>query len=314
MNAPEFTWMPAQAARWAGQVDLLLFSLCAVSLFFTVLIAGAIFFFAMRYRRKKRPNPPPRVKTDMRLEITWTVIPLVILMGFFVWGARLYLRQFSEAPAGAYEIYVVGKQWMWKFQHPSGRREINELHLPLHQPVKLIMVSQDVIHDVSIPAFRIKYDVLPMRYTSLWFEPTRAGQYHLFCSQYCGTGHASMMAEVFAMEPAAFQDWLAGSAAQGSPVDAGKALIDSMGCRSCHQEGTLQRAPLLEGLYGRKVQLTDGREVMADENYLRESILQPAAKIVAGYQPIMPSYQGRVAEEELIQIIAYLKAAGSRRD
>lgn len=306
-------FFPAAASTQAGRVDEILYALTGVTIFFTTLIAGLIIFFAVFYRRKKRPRTPPAGHMPVWLEVTWTVVPLAIALGFFAWGGRVFLEMYATGSPDAYEVYVVGKQWMWKFQHPSGRREINELHLPIGQPVRLIMVSQDVIHDVSIPAFRIKHDVLPMKYSALSFTPSLAGSFHLFCSQYCGTKHSEMVGWVFTMEPERFQEWLSAAPGQGSPVEAGKALLETLGCRSCHRADSADTAPRLEGLFGGVVRLADGSMVRADENYLRESILSPKAKVVSGFQPVMPSYQGRVTEEELAQILAYLKSSGGTK-
>ncbi len=233
-------------------------------------------------------------------------MPFCIAMVIFVWGAKLFIY-WAVAPADSMEVYVVAKQWMWKTQHLGGQREINELHVPLGQPVKLTMISQDVIHSFFVPAFRLHQDVLPGRYTTLWFQATRPGRYHLFCSQYCGTSHADMKGEIVVMEKDAFQAWLE-SQAEGSPALEGRKLFQKLQCVTCHSANAQTRAPVLEDLFGRQVALNDGRVVTADNNYLRESILNPDAKIVAGFQPIMPSFQGQVTEEELLQLISFLRA------
>ncbi len=208
------------------------------------------------------------------------------------------------------EIFVVGKQWMWKVQHPGGQREINELHVPVGRPVKLIMGSEDVLHSYYIPAFRVKADVIPGRYNTLWFQATTPGRYHLFCAEYCGTQHSGMIGEIIAMEPAAYQEWVSGGRAEDSPVAAGAKLFQDLACVSCHQAESQGRGPSLVNVFGHEVELQGGAKVLADEAYIRESILQPQAKIVAGYQPLMPTFQGLVTEEQLLQLIAYVKSLG----
>jgi cytochrome c oxidase subunit II len=243
----------------------------------------------------------------MSIEITWTMIPLLIFLGLFFWAAEVFFGM-SQPPANATEIYIVGKQWMWKIQHPDGQREINELHLPVGQPVKLIMTSQDVIHDFFIPAFRTKQDVVPGRYTTEWFTPTRPGQYHIFCAQYCGTDHAKMVGQVYAMEPAEHARWLARQPAPNSLIAMGERVFRMRGCSGCHSSTAAIRAPLLDGIYGKQVPLADSTLVTADEQYLRDSILLPNKQIAAGYQAIMPTFQGQISEEELNAILAYLKS------
>jgi cytochrome c oxidase subunit 2 len=216
-----------------------------------------------------------------------------------------------RAPRGAMEIYITGKQWMWKAQHPDGRREINALHVPVGRPVKLIIGSEDVIHSFFVPAFRTKMDAVPGKLTSVWFEATKAGTYHLFCAEYCGLQHSRMIGSVVAMEPAEFQMWLAGGPAEASPAQAGERLFTELGCITCHREGAPIPAPVLNGLFGRSVELQDGGTAIADENYIRESIMNPQAKLVAGYQPVMPPFQGVASEEQVLQLIAYIRALGT---
>jgi cytochrome c oxidase subunit 2 len=280
-----------------------------VTIFFTVLIVIAITFFAIKYRRRS-PNEIPRpIAGSLKLETLWTVIPFLIAMSMFVWGASVYFGQY-HIPKDAMEITVVGKQWMWKLQHQTGQREINELHVPVGRRVKLIMTTEDVIHSFFIPAFRVKMDVVPGRYTYLWFEATKAGTYHLFCAEYCGTNHSAMTGSIIVMEPSDFENWLSGNANQQSPAAAGKALYtNKLGCASCHGDnGQGGRGPALTGLLGKPVQLDSGSTVIADEGYIRESILNPQAKIVAGYGPIMPTFAGQLSEEDLLQLIAYVKS------
>ena len=297
---------PEQASTIAHRVDALYFFLIAITVFFSVLIAGLIVYYAVRYRRRSPESVGESVHGAMALEITWTVIPFVIVMVVFVWSASVYFA-IARPPNETLNIYVVGKQWMWKFQHLDGKREINELHVPVGRAVKLIMTSEDVIHDVYIPAFRIKQDVLPGRYTTEWFQATKPGRYHLFCAEYCGTRHSGMTGEVIVMEPAEYQNWLSGGAPEGSLADAGQKLFTDLSCNTCHRPDAQGRGPVLTGLFGKTVQLQGGQTVVADEAYIRESVVNPAAKVVDGYQPIMPTFQGLVSEEGLLQLIEYLK-------
>ncbi len=302
-NLPLF---PERASALAWQVDGLYFLLIAVSAFFSLLIFAVIFVFAVKYRRSVHPHPV-QIDGSLPLELAWTLIPLGICMIFFAWGSLIYFQE-ARPPKGAMEVYVVGKQWMWKFEHETGQREINQLHIPIDRDVKLVMSSQDVIHDFFVPAFRVKADVLPGRFTELWFHPTKTGTYHLFCSQYCGTDHSGMIGQVIVMEPIAFQAWLSGGGGTGSMASNGQQLFQQLGCATCHRFDTQGRGPNLAGLFGKPVLLDDGRTVVADENYLRESILNPGAKIVSGFKPIMPSFQGQVSEESLGALVAYIKS------
>ena len=310
-----FTLFPPQASTMAPKVDGLLAFLLGITTFFTLLIAGLIVVFMVRYRRRPGVEHPPGSHGSYALEVAWTVIPFGIAMLLFFWGATIYAALFRP-PSDAMVVNVVGRQWMWKFQHLEGRREINELHVPIGRPVKLVMTSEDVIHDVFIPAFRTKSDVVPGRYLSLWFEATAVGEYHLFCSQYCGTLHSAMVGKVVAMDPAAYEAWLAGAepgTAGVSIAQAGERLFQQQGCASCHAGGSGQRGPSLAGLPGTAVRLASGATVTADDDYLRESILNPQAKIVAGYQAVMPTFQGLLGEEEIMQLIAYLKTLEPER-
>ena len=241
--------------------------------------------------------------------MTWIVIPFILVMVMFGWGASLYFTAFSP-PVDALEIFVVGKQWMWKVQHPEGRREIDELHVPLGYPVKLTITSQDVIHSFYIPAFRIKMDAVPGRYTSTWFEASRTGIFHLFCAEYCGTAHAGMGGRVVVMKPAEYEQWLRTGTPEETLAASGERLFQQLGCSGCHSSNSTVRAPLLDGVYGRPVPLQSGQVVLADESYIRDSILLPQKDVVAGYAPVMPPYQGRISEEELMQIIAYIRFLG----
>jgi cytochrome c oxidase subunit II len=225
----------------------------------------------------------------------------------FAWSADLYYQN-SRPPSNALDVYVVGKQWMWKLQHPAGQREINELHVPVNRPVKLTMTSEDVIHSFFVPAFRVKRDVVPGKYTSVWFQATQTGEYYLFCAQYCGTSHAVMGGRIVVMEAPDYERWLAGAAKDISLADAGAKLFAQLGCNSCHAADARGRGPSLDGKFGTTEKLANGESVLVDEAYLRESIVFPQAKIVAGYPPIMPTFKGLVTEDGIVQLIAYLKS------
>jgi len=290
----------------AGRVDALYFFLLLISVFFSVLIAGAIVVFAIRFRRRAPDEMPRPIHGSLALELAWSIIPLIIVIFIFLWSADLFVAA-RRVPAGNMEIQVVGKRWMWKLQHLTGQREINELHVPVGIPVKLTLTSEDVIHSFFVPAFRLKQDAVPGRYATVWFQATTPGRYHLFCAEYCGTKHSGMIGQVVVMEPAAFQTWLAGGAT-GSPAAEGQKLFESLACNTCHRADSLGRGPRLEGLFGRPVKLANGETVVADADYIRESIVTPAAKVTAGYQPIMPTFQGLVSEEGLMQLIAYIQS------
>jgi cytochrome c oxidase subunit 2 len=303
----EFALLPERASTIAEKIDALYFSLVAFSVFFSVLVFLLIFYFAVRYRKRPAGEPAAAVHGHLRLEIVWTAIPFLIAVVLLVWGVDLYLV-YARPPAEALPISVVAKQWMWKLQHPGGKQEINELHVPVGQPVKLTMATEDVIHSFFVPAFRVKQDVVPGRYTTLWFEATRVGEYRLFCAEYCGTLHSAMGGRVVVMEPADYQSWLSGGEPTESPVVAGARLFEQRRCKSCHQATSGQRGPALEGLLGSTVRLAGGDSVVADEDYLRESILTPNAKLVEGYRPLMPTFRGQLSEEGLLQLIAYIKS------
>lgn len=302
-----FPIFPQQASSAAGQVDGLYFFLLAVTAFFSILIATLVIVFAIKYRRRHDTEVGVPIHGSLALEMLWTIIPFFIVMVMFAWGAKVFFEIYRPS-AGAMEIYVVGKQWMWKVQHMDGQREINELHIPVGRPIKLIMGSEDVIHSFYIPAFRVKADVIPGRYNVLSFTATKAGRYHLFCAEYCGTKHSGMIGSVIVMEPADYQAWLSGGKASDSPVAAGGKLFQSLACSTCHKENSQGRGPMLTNLFGKPVELASGSTVTADESYIRESIVNPQAKVVAGFQPIMPTFQGLVSEEQLLQLIAYVRS------
>ena len=305
------SWIPLfpdQASTFAWQVDALYFYLIIISVFFTVLIVAGIAFFAVKYREKEKFATPVEIHGSMALETTWSIIPFIISMTIFLGGAIVYYEQLRP-PKNAMNVYVVGKQWMWKFQHETGQREINELHIPVGQNVKLTMTTEDVLHDVSIPAFRTKSDVVPGRYTYIWFNATKPGKYHLYCAEYCGLNHSGMGGWVYVMEQRDFDNWLSGNASGQTPVEAGKELFQTkLGCASCHEGGVSQRGAHLENIFGKTVKLTDGSSVTVDENYIRNSILNPSSQVVEGYQPIMPTFKGQVTEEQLNSLVAYIKS------
>jgi cytochrome c oxidase subunit 2 len=269
--------------------------------------------FAVRYRQGSNANrsrPPLKSKFA---EFVWIGIPLLLAVMMFAWGAVLFYTIY-EPPGDALEVSVVAKQWMWHLQHSEGRSEINELHVPLGRPVKLSMTSQDVIHSFFVPAFRVKQDVLPGRYTTLWFEPTRVGRYHLYCAEYCGTNHSTMGGWVYVMEPADFQSWLSQAGIGPSMAEEGERLFVQHHCAGCHRGSQTVHAPRLEGVYGRPVPIQEGREVRfvtADSTYIRDSILRPKYQVVAGYEPVMPSFQDQISEPDLLKIIAYIKSIGA---
>lgn len=308
MQTPWIPFVPPSASTLSGKVDALYFYLSGVTVFFSLLIGGVLVFFVIKYRRRTPFEIPRPIAGSHKLETLWSVIPFIIAMSMFAWGAQLYFQMYRP-PKNAAEIYVVGKQWMWKIQHSTGQREINELHVPVGRKIKLIMTSEDTIHDFFVPAFRMKADVLPGRYTTQWFEATTPGTYHLFCAEYCGMNHSGMIGSVIVMQPTEFDNWLSGNAAQQSPAVAGQQLFESLGCVSCHgANGEGGRGPALAGLFGRQVFLTNGQTVVADESYVRESIENPQAKLVSGFGPIMPTFQGQVTPEQLIQIMSFIKS------
>jgi len=304
-----FRLIPEQASTFAPKVDLLYYCLVAFSVSFSVLVFSLILVFAIRFRRRKGQAVEAAASpaANLRVEIVWTAIPFFLSVGLLVWGVDLYVAQ-RLPPKDGLDIDVVGKQWMWKVQHPGGQREINELHVPLGRVVKLTMATEDVIHSFFIPAFRVKQDLVPGRFTTLWFEATRVGEYHLFCAEYCGTNHSGMSGKVIVMTPDDYEAWLAAEPPSESPVALGSALFEERGCKGCHLAETGQRGPSLVGLPGREVQLESDVTVVADDDYLRESILDPNAKMVAGFEPLMPSFAGRLTPVQLLQIIAYIES------
>jgi cytochrome c oxidase subunit 2 len=302
-----FPFFPQQASEQAATIDALYFFLVAVCGLFAALIAVLVVVFAIKFHRRHDDEIGEAIHGSLALELLWTVIPLGITMVMFAWGAQVFFHM-TRPPRNAMEIYVVGKQWMWKAQHMDGAREINELHVPIGRPVKLIMGSEDVIHSFFIPDFRVKADVVPGRLNTMWFTATTPGKYHIFCTQYCGTKHSGMIGWVTAMSPADYQAWLSGGSSGGSMVDHGARLFVDLACNTCHLDTGQGRGPVLKGLYGKQVLLNGGQTTTFDDAYIRESILNPNAAVVSGFQPIMPTFQGLVTEEQLLQLIAYVKS------
>jgi cytochrome c oxidase subunit 2 len=303
-----FPLWPDRASTAAGNVDALFIFLIIVSGLMTALIFTAVVYFAARYRRR-RGVLAEQIEGSTPLELTWSIIPMFVFMAIFAWGAVVYFKS-RTPPRDSTEVYVVAKQWMWKLEHAEGQREINELHVPVGRDVKLIMTSQDVIHSFFVPAFRMKQDVLPGRYTVAWFRATKPGTYHLFCAEYCGTQHSGMIGSIVVQEPAQYEAWMSGGST--GPLSAtGEKIFAELGCSTCHRSDSTGRGPNLQGVFGKPVQLADGRTVTADENYIRECILDPGAKRVKGFQPIMPTFQGLVSEEQLNALVAYVKSVSA---
>jgi len=311
----EFELFPEAASSFAGELDLLYWFLTAVSVIFTVGIGVALLYLGIRYRRKSDDDPPPEeIHGSNLLEIVWSVIPLILAFVMFFWGAHLFFKM-RIVPEDAMEILVTGKQWMWKLQHPNGKREINDLHIPLGQPIKCTMTSEDVIHSFYVPEFRVKQDVLPGRYTQLWFTPTKIGVYHLFCAEFCGTEHSRMGGKVYVMTPSEYESWLeGGSDASLSPVESGEQLFTSLGCATCHHDQKTSQGPDLAGVFGSMQPLDTGEKILADEDYMRNSILDPQSQVVQGYGKIMPSFKGMVTEVQISHLIAYLKSIGGSEE
>jgi cytochrome c oxidase subunit II len=306
-------FVPENASTFATQVDLLYWFLVALTVFFVVAI-GAVVVGLCTWYRKCEGRKATQIEGSLVLELMWSGLPLVIVIGLFAWGTTLFVAM-QKVPQDCVDMTVVGKQWMWKVQHPSGVRENSDLHIPVGQAIRLTMTSEDVIHSYSIPAFRTKQDVVPGRYTQMWFEPTKVGQYHIFCMEYCGTGHSAMVGTVTVMERVDYERWLSGSTGE-APEVAGKNLFESMRCSSCHPidpatkdiGGAPPRGPLLAGIYGKEVDLKGGGKVVVSDEYIRESILKPQAKIVANYEPVMPTYEGQLGEEQILQLAAFIKS------
>ncbi len=305
-NSPLF---PPEASTISTQVDGFFFYLLLITAIGVIAVAGMVFTFSILYRKDRNPVAT-QIEGSTLLEATWTIIPLALFLICFVWGAILYFRIY-DPPTNAMNIYIVGKQWMWKAEHPGGQHEINALHIPINRPVQLTMISQDVFHSFSIPAFRVKREVIPGRYSTVWFEATQVGTYHLFCTQYCGTNHSAMLGDIIAMTPDDYQAWTAGSTSGASLAQNGERLFASLGCNACHSGAPSARGPNLAEVYGSKLQLTSGSSVTVDDAFLRDTILNPSEHTTAGYAPIMPTYQGQVSEDGLIDLVEYIKNLNS---
>ncbi len=298
---------PEAASSFASEVDALYLFIVAVSAFFAVAVSIAVVWFAFRYRRKHDDEIGAHIEGSLPLELAWSIIPTLIAMVMFVWGAKLYYEM-RRPPAESLQVYAVGKQWMWKFQHQGGQREINELHVPVGRPVKVLVTSEDVLHDLYFPSFRTKIDAIPGRYMPMWFTATKPGRYHIFCAEYCGTKHSGMIGTVIVMEPTQYQEWLAGGATEGTMAERGSKLFNDLACNTCHLDNGQGRGPSLKDLVGKAVEMTDGSTAVVDEGYLRESILNSQARVVKGFQPLMPTFQGLVSEEGLAALIEHIKS------
>ena len=296
---------PAEASTIAPYTDALYFFLLGMTVVGVVLVTALVFGFAIKYRREKNPVAT-QIEGSTLLEATWTIIPLGIFLVVFVWGALLYFRIY-DPPVNAMNIYIIGKQWMWKAEHPGGQHEINALHIPIGRPVQLTMISQDVFHSYSIPDFRVKREVIPGRYTTVWFQATQAGTYHLFCTQYCGTLHSGMIGEITALTPDDYERWLKESTSGMSMAQNGERLFASLGCNACHNGTAVARGPNLYGIYGSRLTMTDGSQVLVNDVYLRDAILNPSQHVPSGFAPIMPTYQGQVNEDGLLSLVEYIK-------
>jgi cytochrome c oxidase subunit 2 len=310
-----FQFFPTQASTLASEVDNLYLGVLAITAFFAIVVVIFVVYFSLKYRDDTGEKVGAPITGSMPLELGWSIIPFFIAIGIFVWASIVFFH-IVRAPDQTMEVYSTGKRWMWRFQHVDGQREINELHVPMGRNVKIIFTSEDVLHDLFIPAFRVKADAVPGRYSAIWFNATKVGQYHLFCAEYCGTRHSGMIGTVYVMEPNDYEAWLS-SAANGSLSTTtgvtslrqqGASLFTQLSCGTCHTADGTGRGPSLVGVYGSRIALADGTTVTADEDYLRESILTSQRKTVAGYQQLMPTFQGIVTEEDLASLIEYIKS------
>jgi len=309
----KFPLRPEAASTISGDVDRLFYVLTGITLFFSIGVFATIFYFMLKYRRRSEDEMPPPTQQSMVAEVIWIVIPSLICIFLFFWASRLYFRE-AEPPQGSTEIFVVGKQWMWHLQHGSGQREIDSLHIPVGTPVKLTMTSQDVIHDFFVPAFRVKMDVLPGRYTSEWFEVNKAGAYHLFCAQYCGTLHSGMTGWIYALEPSEYAQWLRENSSGESMAQTGAQLFTEFGCGSCHVSDGTGSGPSLQGAFGQPVPLENGETHVMDEDFIHQAIVNPSSLHLPNYRPIMPTFQGQLNEEQILQLIAFVKSLGQESD
>jgi len=301
---------PTQASTLAPEIDNLYFGILAITAFFALVVVILVVFFAIKYRDETGDKVGAPITGSVPLELGWSLIPFIIAIGIFVWASIVFFH-IVRAPDQTLEVYSTGKRWMWRFQHADGQREINQLHVPVGRPVRVIFTSEDVLHDLFIPAFRVKADAVPGRYSAIWFQATKPGEYHLFCAEYCGTRHSGMIGTVYVMEPADYQAWLSGGGglnAGGTLQQQGEQLFTQLACVTCHLADGTGRGPSLVGVYGSTVTLENGSTVTADETYLRESILTSQAKTVKGYQQLMPTFQGLVSEDGVAGLIQYIKS------
>jgi cytochrome c oxidase subunit 2 len=304
-----FALFPPEASKIAPESDALFFFMVLVSLVGLTIVILLVAGFSILYRKERHPKAV-QIEGSTLLEATWTIIPLGLFLIMFVWGALLYFRIYTP-PANAMNIYVVGKQWMWKVEHPGGQHEINSLHVPVNEPVQLTLISQDVFHSFSIPAFRVKREAIPGRYTTMWFEADKVGTYHLFCTQYCGTNHSQMIGQVVVMSPDDFKQWLADSTSGASLAQNGERLFSSLSCNACHNTRPDARGPSLVGVYGSQLRLANGQTVTVDDGYLRQAILDPSEHVTEGFVPIMPTYQGQISEDGVIDLVEYIRNLSS---
>ncbi|HEU5254957.1 MAG TPA: cytochrome c oxidase subunit II [Vicinamibacterales bacterium] len=311
-----FSLFPTQASTLAPEVDNLYLGIVAITAFFAVVVVIFVVYFAIKYRDDTGEKVGAPITGSMPLELGWSLIPFFISIGIFVWASVVFFH-IVRAPDQTLDIYSTGKRWMWRFQHIDGQREINELHVPVGRPVRVVFTSEDVLHDLFIPAFRVKADAVPGRYSAIWFEPTQVGQYHIFCAEYCGTRHSGMIGTVYVMEQADYQAWLSGGGGLtgGTMLQQGEALFTQLACVTCHLPDGTGRGPSLVGVFGSTVTLDNGSTVTADESYLRESILTSQAKTVKGFEHIMPTFQGLINEDGVAALIEYIKSmqAGGNR-
>jgi cytochrome c oxidase subunit 2 len=304
---PGISLFPERASALAADVDNLYYFITAVAAFFAIVVTIFVIYFAAKYRTSDPFAVGARIHGSIPLELAWSIVPFLVSLVIFVWSASVYF-DLNRPPDQTLEIYATGKRWMWKFQHLGGQNEINELHVPLGRPVKITFTSEDVLHSMFFPAFRIKADAIPGRYSSLWFSANKLGQFHLFCAEYCGTKHSGMVGSVFVMEPTAYQEWLSGHAEGGTLTSRGERLFGDLACNTCHLSDGSGRGPSLANKFGSSEQIAGGARVAVDEAYLRESILLPQAKVVAGYQPLMPTFQGLLSEENVMALVEYVKS------
>lgn len=305
--------LPPTASAYADELNSFFWVMVALCGAVAVGIAIFIVYCAVKYRRRDPDELPEQISGNLKIEGTWTIIPLILFLGMFGWGAKTYF-DVEEPPPNTLNVYVVAKQWMWKIEHSNGIREINTLHIPTGRPVRLTMISEDVIHDFFVPAFRTKQDVLPNRYMTIWFQATKAGKYHLFCAEYCGAKHSGMIGWIYAMNPSDYQLWLEQGAGEGSLASTGEKLFHQFGCSNCHHFDGHGPGPDLHGLYGHPVTLNTGITETADETYIRECILGTKGGRVAGFTDIMPSFQGQLSEEQMLALVSYIKSMGPESD